>query len=199
MKNYFERKIPKERWVPLMFCQGKYHVSTFGRVKSVYTISKKGFIRLTGTILKTTINHKGYEKVRLSWFENGVEFKKTLAVHRLVGFAFHPNPENKPEINYKDLNKLNNYYLNLEWATSLENKHHAQRMGACPIAKPKLKHDRIVKCKEIINTITGELLNTMSLAERLKVPRRNINRVLGEERKPNLTPYRYTGRYVTFK
>lgn len=98
MKNYFESKVPRARWKPLMFCQGKYQINTFGKVKSVYTISKTGFIRLTGTILKTTVNHNGYEKVKLSWFENGKRIKKTMAVHRLVGMAFIPNPQTKPEM-----------------------------------------------------------------------------------------------------
>jgi hypothetical protein len=42
----------------------------------------------------------------------------------LVGKAFILNPENKPQINHKDKNGLNNNINNLEWVTNLENSIH---------------------------------------------------------------------------
>jgi len=178
---------------PLLFCNGKYQVSRFGKIKSVYTISKSGRIRITGTILKTTINDKGYEKVRLSWIENGVFKKKTMAVHRLVAMVFVPNPENKPEINHKDLNKLNNDYRNLEWCTSKENTNHAQSMGARPIAKPYIKKGRPIGIKKIININTGVVINSVKeLSDILSIPQKEIRRQLNGERYCHL-PYRYLG------
>lgn len=120
----------KDQWRPLLFCNGKYQVSRFGKVKSVYTLSKGGVLRLTGTILKTQINSKGYEKIDIGFLENGKHIKKKMAVHRLIAMAFVPNPDNKPEINHKDLNKLNNDFRNLEWVTPKENTNHAQLKGA---------------------------------------------------------------------
>lgn len=64
-----------------------------------------------------TLNHKGYERVKLSL--NGKS--KTITVHQLVARTFIPNPENKPQVNHKDENKRNNNVKNLEWCTCLEN------------------------------------------------------------------------------
>lgn len=55
--------------------------------------------------------------------------RTTYLVHRLVAQAFIPNPENKPQINHKDGNTLNNNIDNLEWATAAENNEHARNNG----------------------------------------------------------------------
>jgi hypothetical protein len=54
-----------------------------------------------------------------------------VKLHRLVAQAFIPNPEQKPTVNHKDLNKSNCGLNNLEWATMKENVHHAWDNGAC--------------------------------------------------------------------
>ena len=51
--------------------------------------------------------------------------QKIHKIHRLLAEYFIPNPENKPCINHKDGNKLNNSLDNLEWATISENTKHA--------------------------------------------------------------------------
>lgn len=50
---------------------------------------------------------------------------KNISIHRLVAIAFIPNPENKPCVNHKDFNKLNNSVDNLEWVSYSENNIHA--------------------------------------------------------------------------
>ena len=87
----------------------KYQVSDFGKIKNA-----------KGKILKTFINDKGYEIVSLS--KNGKQ--KNERVHRLVATAFIPNEKNKPHINHKDGNKLNNRVENLEWVDRKENIMH---------------------------------------------------------------------------
>ena len=51
--------------------------------------------------------------------------QKRLAVHRMLANIFIPNPKNKPEVNHKDGDKLNNCIDNLEWTTKQENCKHA--------------------------------------------------------------------------
>lgn len=46
-------------------------------------------------------------------------------VHRLVALAFIPNPNNLPEVNHKDGNKLNNNIDNLEWVSKSDNIKHS--------------------------------------------------------------------------
>ena len=61
--------------------------------------------------LKAAVEKTGYEYVGL--YNNGKP--KKMAVHRIVASAYIPNPENKPCVNHKDLDKTNNCVENLEW------------------------------------------------------------------------------------
>ena len=60
----------------------------------------------------------GYMSVML--YDSNHETKRIM-VHRLVAKTFIPNPDNLPEVNHKDENKLNNCADNLEWCTNLYN------------------------------------------------------------------------------
>lgn len=116
----------QEIWKDVAGYEGKYQVSDWGRVKGLdRVVTDKNGIKyhLKGRILKDGDNGKGYRSIILN--SNGRS--KTLKVHRLVGFAFIPNPENKPFINHKDGHEENNYLWNLEWSTESENQLHSFR------------------------------------------------------------------------
>lgn len=106
----------EEIWKDIKEYEGIYQVSNLGRVKSLKH-SKEG------KLLKGRVTGKGYLSVAL--FRNSV--RKSNSIHRLVAEAFIPNPENKPEVNHIDENKLNNDVSNLEWVTSKENSNHGTR------------------------------------------------------------------------
>ena len=88
-----------------------YMVSDMGNVKNT----------ATDTIKKATQRPDGYKVVGL--WDKGVS--EVCYIHRLVGEAFLPNPDNKHTINHKDGDKGNNHLSNLEWATNSENNQHA--------------------------------------------------------------------------
>lgn len=80
--------------------------------------------------LKTVITPKGYEELKFRVGSRTDKTRKTLnlKVHRLVAEMFIGKPE-KPTVNHKDGNKLNNDMNNLEWATWSENNRHAIKNG----------------------------------------------------------------------
>jgi hypothetical protein len=67
----------------------------------------------------------GYYRVSL-WRDN---IGKSCYIHRLVAQLFCDNSDNKPIVNHRDGNKLNNHYTNLEWVTCSENNKHAYIIG----------------------------------------------------------------------
>lgn len=89
-----------------------YHISSFTR-------------KVPEKIISLKKEKNGYYRVALSK-NSKVKF---LWVHRLVAMAFIPNPMNKPCVNHKDNNPLNNKLDNLEWCTYKENTQYAAKQG----------------------------------------------------------------------
>jgi hypothetical protein len=189
MGKHFE----KDHWKPLLFCNGKYQVSRFGKVKSVYSLSKYGVVKMTGIIIKTYINSRGYEKVKLSWTERGKCMRKSMAIHRLVAMAFIPNPDNKHQVNHKDFNPLNNDFRNLEWVTAKENTVHFHTYGRkkhTPKANCAGKVESFPKYKSVMDTSTGIIYTTKDVSDLEGKPLKWLHRRLNGER-PNDTIYKY--------
>lgn len=47
--------------------------------------------------------------------------RKQFRVHRLVAIHYIPNPDNKPEVDHIDRDRINNHVSNLRWVTGSEN------------------------------------------------------------------------------
>lgn len=117
-----------EIWKSIEGYEGLYEVSNFGRVKSLGStliitskLGKQYTKSFPEKILKSVMQTK-YLGVNLYKFGD----MKSRKIHKLVANAFIPNTDNKPYINHKDSNKLNNHVDNLEWVTPLENNYHSR-------------------------------------------------------------------------
>lgn len=100
-----------EMWADIPGYNGKYLISTYGRVLS---LKRNGIPR--DTIISPIHDRYLYISLR-----NGE--RKKYTVHRLVAMTFLPNPNNLPQIDHIDGNRYNNHVSNLRWVTAMENSH----------------------------------------------------------------------------
>lgn len=78
--------------------------------------------------------------------------RKYCLVHRLVAITFIPNPNNLPEVDHKDKNKINNNINNLCWCTRKDNLNHSYSTLS-PTRNYKLA--RLYKNDEFIGEFKG--------------------------------------------
>lgn len=98
----------------------RYAVSSLGNIKN----------KKTGRILKPG-QKDGYKHYKLRKDKKGYN----ITGHRVVALAFLENPDNKPDVDHKDNNPLNNNLTNLRWSTKCENAQNKDRSnikGAVP-------------------------------------------------------------------
>lgn len=100
-------------WVKI---EGAFEISEGGEVRRLehdHITDRGKKYHYTAKLMRPHISRNGY-----AYFDI---LKKRHAAHRLVATAFIPNPNNYPDVNHKDGNKLNNHFANLEWATRSQN------------------------------------------------------------------------------
>ena len=109
-KNEIKQFIPlidelSEEWKEIQY---GYEISNQGRVKNP-----------KGKILGGSTHKDGYRFITIKG--------KQIPIHRIVAENFIPNIGNKPFVNHKDGNKMNNSVDNLEWVTQQENIQHSYK------------------------------------------------------------------------
>lgn len=145
-----------EVWKDIVGYEGKYAVSSQGRVMSLKSYGGSG-----QRLLKTTKRPDGYLKVVLSRNGEG----KNYLVHRLVAMAFLPNPNGLEMINHKDEVRSNNCVDNLEWCSRSYNQLYSLAIHP---------ERRYVFGNNFRDKKTGELFSSWTK----RVPKKHFERVL---------------------
>ena len=106
-----------EIWKDIPTLEGRYQVSSYGRIRSLRVDGSIGKMR---SLSKT---RDGY--LHFCYVSNGK--RNMMRVHRAVAMAFLPNPNNYPCVNHRDEDKTNNYCDNLEWCSVKYNSNYGTR------------------------------------------------------------------------
>ena len=146
-----------------------------------YFVSESGGIFRDGKELYTSLTNKGYKDGCISI--NGK--RKHLSIHRTVALLYVPNPNNLPQVNHIDGNKLNNHYTNLEWVTNQQNRTHAIENGLQAVGtdmpNSKLTEDDIRYIRENYIPKHPEL-GGMALSKKFGVGSPQISRIANNKR-----------------
>lgn len=102
----------KEYWKDIPGWEGYYQASTLGNIRR--TKNKR--------LLKPRVK-RHYLQVGLTK-ENKTRW---CGLHRLVALTFIENPNNMPQVNHKDENRMNNAVDNLEWCDASYNCNYGSR------------------------------------------------------------------------
>ena len=166
---------------------------------SDYLINENGdiFSKKSNKLLKPRESKNGYLYVIL--YKNGKP--KTITIHKLVAMTHLDNPNNLPQVNHIDGNKLNNHISNLEFCTAAYNTKHAWENGLCEsIREASRKNGKKagkINCKyaqeanirhltpdlkELFDDIFIRKLKTKDIAKKFNFSETYINRIKNKQK-----------------
>ena len=107
-----------------------------------YSISNLGNVKnfATKNILKQQKDKDNYCYISFRTPNSGRKLVRKQ-VHRLVGLAFIPNPDNLPQIHHIDRNPSNNNVNNLMWVSNIENTQSKNRTCNIGFISSYIKND----------------------------------------------------------
>lgn len=147
-----------------------YEVSSLGRLRN----------KRSGAVHKGQINQKGYVTVCLYL---GKGKSRTVRLHRLIAKAFIPNPENLPEVNHKNGNKLDNSIYNLEWISREGNMKHAWETGLCTNKPYRVTAEQIEYIRK--NCVKGDSqFGVRAIARKLGISHTTVKDIVNNKRFP---------------
>lgn len=141
-----------EVWRDVVGWEASHEVSNFGRIRTKErTRAGKGGSEsiVYAKIKETYVDGDGYERVSL-YCNNET---KLMGVHRIVAQAFVPNPENLPQVNHKNGNKVDNRPENLEWVSNTSNIRHSIELGL---------RDPSIVSRPVLRLSDGKLFNSVA-------------------------------------
>ncbi len=155
----------KELWKPIIEFEEFYHISSFGRVKSLRN----------NIILKGDTGKHGHKRVVLF----GKNFKQRILVHRLVALHFLKKPDKFNIVNHLDSNPSNNKVNNLEWTDIRGNTIHALNNNRLTIPKGSKNGRSVLKEADVIKIfdLRKKGLTQLEIANILHVSRSCIAHV----------------------
>lgn len=113
----------REEWRPVVGTDGKYEVSSLGRVRNAKT----------GKVCVASVSDRGYLRLHRRSIHG------TSRVHRMVAIAFLGPVPPGMEVNHINGNKADNRVVNLEYTSRSGNMKHGFKAG---IIKRRLGEDR---------------------------------------------------------
>jgi hypothetical protein len=109
-----------EIWLLIAGWEGKYEVSSYGRVRSVNRIMVDSLGRrrpINGRLLKPRPNKDGHLQVTLSNIQTSMRYVHHLVLETFVG----PRPDGSQACHFPDKDPSNNCLSNLRWGTAKDN------------------------------------------------------------------------------
>lgn len=182
-----------EKWATVPKTQGRYSISTMGRIRSHDTVivrmnqGHKQSILLKGRVLKPTLGNNGYYYVSL--VRDGE--KKKYYIHRLMLETFVGDEPNM-EVNHKNGVRSDNRLSNLEWVTGKGNMQHSvYTLGHTGRLAASMRRVKCVDTGKVFPSISAAARSQNVSPSRMKAACDNKTPIRGREwvilDKPNKT------------